>query len=76
MVARARVDELDAGEIPARDAQPELEQGAVRGGDFEADPLDGDGAVAAALFARDLGPERAAQRIGAGASRPTLGPRR
>ena len=40
---------------------------AVGGGDFEADALDGDGAVAASLFARDLRAERAPKGIGAGA---------
>jgi len=67
VLAGARVDHVDAGEIPARDAQSQLEQRAVRGRDLEAHALDGDGAVAAALFARDLGAEGAPQGIGAGA---------
>ena len=67
MIARARVDERDAGEIPACDTQPELEQSAIRGGYFESNPIDGDSAVASSLFARDLGPERPTKRIGVGA---------
>jgi hypothetical protein len=74
VLARARVDEVDAGEVPAPDAQSQLKEGAVRGGDLEADALDGDGAVAAPLFARHLRAEGAAQ--GVGLWRPTLGPRR
>ena len=73
-VAGARVDQVDAGEVPACDAQTQQQEGAVRGGDLEADSFDGDGAVAASLFARDLGPERATQGIGAGALASDGGP--
>jgi hypothetical protein len=59
VVAGAWVDQIDRGQVPASDTQPELQERAVRGGDLEANALDGDGAVAAALFARDLGAERA-----------------
>ncbi len=44
-----------------------MQECAVGRWDFEAHPLDGDGAVALALLARDLGPERASERIGVGA---------
>ena len=67
VVAGARIDQVDAGEVPSRDAQAQLQQRAVRGGDLEAHALDSDGAVAAPLFARDLGAERAPQGVGAGA---------
>src|SRR5260370_40758007 len=65
VVSRARVDEIDAGEVPARDPESKLQKSAVRRGDFEADAFDGDGAVAASLLARDLGPEGAPERVGA-----------
>src|ERR1019366_8285858 len=67
MLAGARVDQVDAGEIPSCDAQSELQERAVRGRDFEAHAFDGDGAIAATLNARDLGPERSPERVGAGA---------
>ena len=65
MVARARVDEVDARQVPARHAQSELDESAVRRGQLEAHAFDRGGAVAAALHAGDLGAEAAAELVGA-----------
>ncbi len=54
VIAGAGVDEIDAGEVPAGDPQSKLQESAVGGGDLEANPLDGDRAVASTLFARDF----------------------
>jgi hypothetical protein len=54
VTARARVDKVDAGEVPARDPHADVEQRAVCGRKLEADPGDGEGAVAASMNARDL----------------------
>jgi len=64
--AGAPVDELDARQIPARDAEPELEQRAIDRGHLEAHALDRDGAVAPSLRARDLHAEGAPEGFGAG----------
>lgn len=67
VAAGARVDEVDAAQVPTSDADAELDEGAVGGGELEADAFDGGGAVAAALEAGDLGAEPAAELVGAGA---------
>ncbi len=61
--AGTRVDEIDAGEIRARDAHGGFEQRAIGGGHLVADALDGDGAVAESLLTRDLHPEGAPERV-------------
>lgn len=63
VIARARVDEIDAREVPSRDAKTKEKEGAVRGGQLEPDALDGRGAVAAPLVAGDLGAEAAAEIV-------------
>jgi hypothetical protein len=47
--AGARGDQPDARGVPSRDAKSKLKQGAVRARNFEANPLNGDRAVAAAI---------------------------
>src|SRR5271156_4068364 len=63
MGAAARVDQIDAGEIPAGDAHGDPEQGAIRGGQLVADAFDGDGAVAEALLSFDLHAEGASEGV-------------
>ena len=65
VIARARVDEVDACEVPSCDAQAQLQERAVGGGNFETHAVDGDRAVAPTLFARELCAHGAAQGIGA-----------
>ena len=65
MRAGARVDEVDARQIPARDAAPEMDQPAISRGHLEAHPLHREGAVTAALSAGDLHAEGPPERLGA-----------
>ena len=58
------VDEVDRRQIPAGDADRDAGEGAVSGGDLEADAVDGDGAVRAPLLARDLEAKGMAQGLG------------
>src|SRR5262249_60555223 len=64
MGAGAPVDELDARQVPARDAEPEVAQGAVGRGDLEAHALHRDGAVTRSLRACDLHAEGAPEGFG------------
>ena len=70
----ARIDEVNQSEVPARDADAEQKKCAIGGGDLEADAIDGDGAVAASLDARELGAERPPQGVGVGAFATDGGP--
>lgn len=63
MGTAARVDQIDAGEIPARDAHVDPEQGAISGGQLVTNAFDGDGTVAEALLSFDLHAERASERV-------------
>lgn len=65
VVAGTRIDEIDAREVPSRDSKSKVGEGAIRGWHLEADPLDGDGAIASSLLARDLDPKRAPECVGA-----------
>ena len=72
-VAAARIDQIDAAQIPARVAQMHALQMPVAGGNLEALPVQADRAVAAALGARELPPEGRPQPFTARAFAPDIG---
>ena len=72
--AAARIDQVDAAEVPAGIAQMDLSEVTIAGGDLEALAVETDGAVRATLPALDFDAKGGAQVITAGALAPDVGP--